>query len=133
MYIVNNPKVSFDYDSTLSRKDVQEYAKELIQKGIDVWVITSRFDDLHKHRYPESPTNENLYETLEKIGIPRWKVRFTLMEPKSRYLINTQDVVWHLDDDIIELENMILDNCHVAGIHVEKEDWKEQCNRLLNL
>ena len=33
--------VSFDFDSTLSRKDVQEYAKELLERGIDVWVVTT--------------------------------------------------------------------------------------------
>lgn len=31
-----NIKVSFDFDSTLSRKDVQSFAKELISKGISV-------------------------------------------------------------------------------------------------
>jgi len=39
--------VTFDFDATLSRPDVQEYAKELIEKGIDVWVVTARYDDLH--------------------------------------------------------------------------------------
>jgi len=29
-------KVSIDFDGTLSRKNVQKYAKELIESGIDV-------------------------------------------------------------------------------------------------
>ena len=28
--------VTFDFDNTLSRPDVQEYAKKLIKRGIDV-------------------------------------------------------------------------------------------------
>ena len=38
-------KVSFDFDSTLSRKDVQSFAKELVDRGLEVWIVTSRFDD----------------------------------------------------------------------------------------
>ena len=38
-------KVGFDFDSTLSRKDVQEFAKELVNDGHEVWIVTSRFDD----------------------------------------------------------------------------------------
>jgi hypothetical protein len=38
-------KVSFDFDSTLSRDDVQEFASDLIDLGFDVWVVTSRFND----------------------------------------------------------------------------------------
>lgn len=35
-------KVSFDFDGTLEPPIVQQYAKELIEKGIEVWVVTSR-------------------------------------------------------------------------------------------
>jgi hypothetical protein len=38
-------KVSFDFDSTLSRDDVQEFTSELINLGFDVWVVTSRFSN----------------------------------------------------------------------------------------
>ena len=38
-------KVSFDFDGTLSRKDVQNFAKSLVNTGYDVWIVTSRFDD----------------------------------------------------------------------------------------
>lgn len=35
-------KVSFDFDSTLSRKDVQNFAKEIIANGAEVWIVTTR-------------------------------------------------------------------------------------------
>ena len=53
--------VTFDFDGTLSRADVQEYALELISKGVDVWVVTSRYDELQKHRYQINPTNDDLW------------------------------------------------------------------------
>ena len=33
-------KVSFDFDSTLDRKDVQRFAKQLIDDGYEVWIKT---------------------------------------------------------------------------------------------
>lgn len=35
-------KVSFDFDDTLSKPKVQEYAKELINRGIEVYIVTAR-------------------------------------------------------------------------------------------
>jgi len=51
--------VTFDFDSTLSQKIVQDFAKSLMLKGVDVYVLTSRYDELHRHRYPLNPTNED--------------------------------------------------------------------------
>ena len=127
----NKLLVSFDFDSTLSRKDVQEYATELLQRGVDVWVVTSRFDELHKHRYPHNPTNNDLWEVIDSIGIPRWKVRFTCMESKSLYLIYTK-VIWHLDDDNVELQQMRYNKCKTVGISVNSSSWKQKCERYLN-
>lgn len=127
---MNKAIVSFDFDSTLSRKDVQEYAKELLSKGIDVWVVTSRFDELHKHRYPHNPTNDDLWAVVDEIGIPRWKVRFTCMESKSLYLIYTS-VVWHLDDDNVELDDIRYNRCKTIGINVSSGGWKNKCDRVL--
>jgi len=38
-------KVSFDFDGTLSKKDVQKFAKELVEEGHEVWIVTSRFSN----------------------------------------------------------------------------------------
>lgn len=122
--------VSFDFDSTLSRKDVQEYAKELTQRGIDVWVVTSRYDELHKHRYPHNPTNNDLWQVIDELNIPRWKVRFTCMESKSNYLMHTK-TVWHLDDDTVELYEMRYNKCQTTGISVNSGSWKQKCERYI--
>ena len=92
-------KISFDFDGTLEHEDVQEYAAELIGRGIEVWVVTTRWDENHKHKYPMNATLNDLWEVVDRLGIPRWHVRFTCMEWKATYLKGT-NFVWHLDDGI---------------------------------
>jgi hypothetical protein len=123
--------VTFDFDSTLSRQDVQDYAYSLIKKGFDVWVLTSRYDELHKHKYRHNPTNDDLYKVTDKVGIPRWKIRFTCMRDKAEYLFGT-DVIWHLDDDFVEL-NKINKETKTIGISVIGSEYKSKCNRLLGI
>lgn len=40
--------VTFDFDNTLTRPDVREYAKELMDRGFDVFIVTARYDDLRE-------------------------------------------------------------------------------------
>jgi hypothetical protein len=128
---MENKKVTFDFDSTASRKDVQEYIKELLSKDIDVWIVTSRYDDLHKHKYQFNANNDDLWKVVDEVGIPRWKVRFTNMEDKVQYLYNT-NVIWHLDDDFYELTCIRNAKIPTIGIQVNSGSWKQKCNRLLN-
>lgn len=119
--------VTFDFDSTLSRKDVQEYASMLIERGADVWILTSRYDDNHKNRYPENPCNDDLYTVAEKLGIPRHKIRFQNMRSKSEYL-HMANIVWHLDDDDVEIES-IFQETKVIPINVNWNLWKHFCEK----
>lgn len=121
--------VTFDFDSTLDREDVQKYANYLIKKGITVWVLTSRYDDLHRHRYPYNPTNTDLYKVTDKLGINRANIRFQCMRLKSEYL-HLSNVIWHLDDDSVEL-NSINKETNTIGISVLESDWIQKCNKLL--
>lgn len=105
---MNKIKVSFDFDGTLTIPYIQEFAKFLLQCGVDVYVITSRFDELHKHNCLGTIIGENndLWEITDKIGIQRHKVRFTLMQPKWEY-INGTKICLHLDDDPIEVDDIV--------------------------
>lgn len=122
-------KVTFDFDSTLSRPEVQDYAKELINYKMDVWVLTSRFDELNKHKYPHNPTNEDLYAVTDKLLIPREKIRFTNMRPKAEYLEGTR-VLWHLDDDDVELYD-IRRLTKTIGVNSLEKDWHFKCDDIL--
>lgn len=124
-------KVSFDFDGTLQRADVQEYAKKLIDKGVEVWVVTTRWDENHKHKYANNPTIDDLWEVVDKLGIPKHHVRFTNMEWKYIYLDNTS-FAWHLDDNDAELHKAHSYNCTVPMVYVEKHDWEDRCESILN-
>ena len=82
-------KVSFDFDGTLSRKDVQEYAKSLVNSGLEVWIVTSRFDDenaMKKNWHWIKGQNKNLFNVADECGIKLDNIQFTCMESKSIFL-----------------------------------------------
>lgn len=129
-------RVSFD-DKTLNTPGVQKFAEELIKDGYEVWVTTSRFDDCHLHLRENKLWKElgltDLWELVDRIGIPRYRMRFTNMMPKWEYLDKT-NMLFHLDDDIIEIMEANDNHCSVPFIfHVESSDiWKEQCLKIIN-
>lgn len=123
--------VTFDFDDTLTLKVVQDYVKTLIILGVEVYVLTSRYDELHKHRFPHNPTNNDLYKIINKVGIDINKIRFQCMRPKHEYLYNS-NVIWHLDDDFIEIEE-INSKTDTIGIDVSIKGWKDKCDKLLEL
>ena len=122
--------VTFDFDGTLEKKHVQEYAKELIDRDIDVWILTTRYDELHKHRYKANPTLDDLYIVSDMLGLPRWKIRFTCMEFKAIYLKET-NVIWHLDDNYEEFIHFRKLKVKTVPIQVNSGSWRNKCERLL--
>jgi hypothetical protein len=140
-------KVSFDFDGTLERPDVQEYAAQLIKLGVEVWVVTTRYDSNHQHKwlkaYPEAlwakitsnttgDPNAQLWAVVDKLGIPRYHVRFTCMEWKYTYLNGTR-FLWHLDDNPEEFTHARNHDCNVTMIQVESGGWKQKCEKLIQL
>lgn len=126
-------KVSFDFDHTLSNPHVQEFAKELLDNGHDVWVVTTRYDVNHLHKYAMDypPTMDDLWEVVDTLGIPRWKVRFTNMEWKYTYLCDTE-FAFHLDDNEQEIRRALYNKCKVPMIQVHGSAFKNKCLRLIN-
>jgi hypothetical protein len=68
-------KVSFDFDGTLSRKDIQEKAKKMVDEGYEVYVVTKRS--------PDKEVKDIAYECGIKLG----NVYFTSGEPKWKTLL----------------------------------------------
>lgn len=130
-------KVSFDFDHTLSRKDVQVFAKQLVDDGHEVWIVTSRFSDeaaKEKKWHWIEGQNQKLFDVAEECGIKKENIQFTCMESKSLFL-KDKGFIFHLDDDDIELMD-ILDNNRYTGdncfpVHVEHFEWKENCQNIL--
>ena len=126
-------KVSFDFDSTLSRKDVQELAKELVNEGFEVWIVTSRFDDetgMSKNWHWIKGQNQNLFNIASECGIKTENIKFTCMEPKINFLEN-KGFIFHLDDDDIELMDILESKDKCIPVNVQHFEWKETCREVL--
>jgi len=120
-------RVTFDFDGTLDMKVVQEYAKSLIERGVDVWICTARFEPGYQHSWGGSEwSNADVFEVAKELGIT--KIIFTNMVDKYELLENN-DIMWHLDDDYYEIDVMN-ESSNIKGILVE-EGWKEKCEKLL--
>lgn len=120
-------KVSFDFDQTLDNTEVQEYAKELLNKGFDVWICTSR---LEPSKAPTHNWNDDLFLIAEKCGIKRDKIIFTNYEDKS-VLLKDNGFIFHLDDDVIAL-SFIRTDTDIAPVSMYKNKlWREQCDNAI--
>jgi len=129
-------RVSFDFDGTLSRESVQDYAAELIARGIEVWITTSRYsdDDYATSHFVDAQykelTNKDLYEVSDRLGILREHIHFTGYNEKWPWL-KTQDFIWHLDDDWNE-NRQILNKTKIKAISAfGTPNWKGKCERIL--
>lgn len=127
-------KVSFDYDGTLAMPHVERFAKELVDKGLEVWVVTSRVgdDDLDKSFQPwKTPDwNRDLWDSCERIGIPKDRVKFTSFVDKIEFL-KGKDYVFHLDDDEYELMAILESSDNCKAVNVNYFDWENYCRDLL--
>ena len=130
-------KVSFDFDSTLSRKDVQVLAEELVSEGHEVWIVTSRFSDeaaKTKNWHWIKGQNQKLFDVAEDCGIKLENIHFTNMESKSLFL-EGKGFIFHLDDDDIELMDILESNQSTEfkcfPVNVEHFEWKETCKEIL--
>jgi hypothetical protein len=131
-------KVSFDFDSTLSRKDVQRFAKELVIEGHEVWIVTSRVSDEMANNYPVEfknrvlRANRKLFRVADNVGIKRGHIIFTGFVKKIEF-IKGKGFAFHLDDDSDELIEILQDTDPCKPINVEHFEWETDCRKKLNL
>jgi len=129
-----NIKISIDFDSTLSRKDVQGFVKELVKDGYQIWIVTSRFDTetaLKNGWYWVKTNNNELYDVAEECGISTHQIKFTCAEDKIKYL-EGKGFVLHLDDDAEELMGILESDDDCKPVNVEHFEWKETIKDILN-
>lgn len=118
-------KVSFDFDDTLSINVVQAYAKWLISKGIEVWIVTSRLSD-EQSKNPE--WNKDLFSIAEEIGIKKENIKFTPTMDKY-YFFKDNDFIFHLDDDREEIA-LINEYTKTKGVLVNNDYWNLKCEMI---
>ena len=129
-------KVSVDFDNTLDKPEVQAYIKSLVALGVEVWIVTARFDSTSKY------TNEmieswgiknlifehnELFRIAEEVGIDKEHIVFMNMTPKKNFFIDNRDFLFHLDDDFLELATIK----YVNTVDVLNNDWKNLCNNYI--
>lgn len=117
-------KISFDFDATLSRPDIQELAKQLVFLGNDVYIVTSRH---LKSSYKlvgggEIPfQNEDLFKVAAEVGIPKENIFFTEMQPKVDFL---KDFDMHFDDDEVEVDLINRSKIKCLGVLINYKNYK---------
>ena len=110
--------ISFDFDGCLSLQEVQDKASELIEKGYNVIVTTSRMKE-HK--------NQDLYNVVDALKIKT--IVFTDLEKKAHYMY---DVDVHVDNDRTELLYISrMTSCEV--VDNTNKDWIRNLDRILKI
>lgn len=123
-------KVSFDFDSTLSKQSVQNYASELFRRGIEVHIVTSRFKEPGIADI-DGLYNYDLFTIAIRCMIPYGRIHFTNGEYKSEFFKDHPEFVFHLDDDYMELKS-IQRNTKVKAISCSgTPNWVHKCNTIV--
>ena len=114
-------------NGTLSEEPVQEVAKQFVDEGFEVWIVTTRLCD---EKAPSERWNEDLYKVAITCKIPHSQIHFTNGNDKWEWL-KDKDFIFHLDDDLIE-NNMInaFTDCKAID-NFGNPKWKEQCLEFL--
>lgn len=114
-------RVCFDFDSTLSRPDIQEFAQEIINEGVECWICTTRYTSFFSE----------VHEVAEGLGIEKHHIIFTNMKDKVEFFRGKDDwFLWHLDDNFVEL-NQINKETNIVGISSLSGNWRQKCRKLL--
>ena len=127
-------KVSFDYDDTLSRVEVEEYAKRLVAEGHQVWIVTARPSEEHlkmTFKGGEKPDwNREVFEAAGRIGIPNERIKFMNYTDKIEFL-RGNGFTFHLDDDGYELYQIMLSGDICETIDSRMLYWRNACDNAI--
>lgn len=129
-------KISVDFDNTLSEIDVQMYIKSLINKDIEVWIVTARYDSTSKYSNEMIESwgiknlqfeHKELFRVADELGISKDHIVFMNMVPKKEFFKANRDFLFHLDDDAVELITIK----YVDVVDVKSPNWIDKCNKLI--
>ena len=113
---------------------MQAFAKRMVDEGHEVWIVTSRFDDVEglARNWNWIPTqNQKLFKVAEELGIPESRIKFTNMIPKIEFLLD-KGFAFHLDDDESELFDIFESKDSCKPLNVGHSDWEYFCKEILN-
>jgi len=111
--------VSFDFDGTLQRQDVQDYAMSI--KDCHKLIIVT-------HRMPFL-SYRDIFQVAAKIGIPKESIYFVHKSGKVKFF-QKHPVALHLDNNyFIVLE--IRKKAQVMALDVSSFNWRSEANKIL--
>ncbi len=127
-------KVSFDYDGTLTRDEVKQYAIELLQRGISIDIHSRRSQNDH---FPtEHDDILHFGGSLMKYSRNQAMVEVHLCGMDKVRKIVESGLIWHLDDEKWEVDMIN----HKRGLHGPYAlhykvgtDFRSECDRLLKV
>lgn len=121
-------KISFDFDDTLSRPEVQHYAEMFIKDGHEVWIVTSRMSN---ERAQNPSWNKDLYFVADCVGIEN--IHFCNLQPKHEFF-EDENFDIHLDDDPDDVEGINLHTDTQAFLYVPtaRLDVLKSINQYIN-
>lgn len=120
-------RVSFDFDGTLDKVKVQNYAKELIQRGFEVYICTSRLSD---DKAPSIEWNKEVWKVVESLGIKKDNVIFCNNCDKSE-LLETIQPLFHLDDEWYTVKELNDSGVTICISLFGNPYWKEEIEQLI--
>jgi len=132
-------KVSLDFDGVLSKTIVQQYASELLSRGIDVWVTTTRASNPRVYVNNEYvDKNQSLFNVTDRLGIPRNKIIFTESKLKiDTWEFQKQSFIFHLDDASVEIKEMANESIDYPNVITTPilfdNNFKQKCELILKL
>ena len=109
-------KISFDFDSTLDRGDIQQLALGMVNCGHDVHITTTRRDKIEFVKLE----NEEVFTVAEKVGINFDKITFTNMQDKVHFL---EGFDMHFDDDEYEIDLITRSKIKCLGILINYKNY----------
>jgi hypothetical protein len=124
------PKISFDFDGTLETKEMQEFAKELIAKGYDICILTTRYSDPTNYQWaksnPEraSHLHDELFAIAKELGIT--EINFTEYKWKTGF-VDELGIDIHIDDNY--RDEVFVINYKNRAKAVEFCSWTPQATR----
>ena len=131
-------RVSFDFDGCIGdNRKIQQYAQQLMSRGVEVHITTTRWDRTCKFCAPEYYRlyQNNMYfgvlKLAHRLGIPFSNVHFTNYTWKGEWLrANHHDFLWHLDDNAKD-EGQFWGQTKTHLVDCMRGHWKIQCEKLI--
>lgn len=142
--------ISVDFDGTLDNEFIQNIVRDLANKGANIIITTRRYSDEelmnpdnkkrmkrldNVFKYSLS-SNEDLYTITDSLNIPRDRIHFTNMESKALYFDENYFNMLlypaiHIDDDIVEIDNIQKICPDIKCIHVNTQNIDMYLDALL--